>query len=153
MGIWEVVKTVAPMIGNAFMGIGKMILGVLIPNPSMIKEGWTQLSGAFQDAGAKVSASFNKGYTSGLGDIASKTTAKSGKTNSANAVSKTTVSDISPKGATANKAVTINISIGKMIENFKINTTNLTESTSKVHEAVSNVLLQAINDSQIVGNI
>ena len=61
--------------------------------------------------------------------------------------------DASPKSATGSHSVTITISINKMIETFKISTTNLQESTSKVHEAVSNVLLQAINDSQIVANI
>jgi hypothetical protein len=60
--------------------------------------------------------------------------------------------DLTPK-ATGTKAITINISINKMIETFKISTTNLQESASKVHEAVGNALLQAVNDANITANI
>lgn len=61
--------------------------------------------------------------------------------------------DISPKGATGQKSVTINISINKLIETFKISTTNLHESTSKIQEAVANTLLSAINDSSIHASV
>ena len=61
--------------------------------------------------------------------------------------------DISPKGATGQKSVTINISINKLIESFKISTTNLHESTSKIQEAVANTLLSAINDSSIHASV
>jgi hypothetical protein len=66
---------------------------------------------------------------------------------------KEVVSELSPKGATGTKAITINISINKMIETFKISTTNLQESASKAHEAVGNALLQAVNDANITANI
>jgi len=151
-GVWEVVKTVAPMIGNAFMGLGKMIMGVLIPNPKMIKEGWEQLTTAFEGAGKKIGASWEKGYSSGLGSLGDgKIVPEPIIDNKGGGVKPT--GSVAPKGATGTKAVTVNISIGKMIENFKISTTNLQESTSKVQEAVANVMLQAVNDSQIVAGI
>jgi len=48
------------------------------------------------------------------------------------------------------KATTINITIGNIIEKFTISTTNLEESASKIKEAVTKALLEAVNDSQII---
>lgn len=59
------------------------------------------------------------------------------------------VKDVSPKGATGTKAVTINISIGKLIESFNIKTTNIQESTAKITELVATALTSAVNDSQV----
>jgi tape measure domain-containing protein len=61
--------------------------------------------------------------------------------------------DLAPKGATGQKVVTINISIAKMIETFKISTANIQESSSKVRELVAQTLLSAVNDSQITAGI
>jgi hypothetical protein len=61
--------------------------------------------------------------------------------------------DTSPKGATGTKSVTINISIGKLIETFKVQTTNMGEGAGKIKEKVAETLLGAINDSQIVAGI
>jgi len=63
------------------------------------------------------------------------------------------VKDLAPKGATGQKVVTINISIAKMIETFKISTANIQESSSKVRELVAQTLLSAVNDSQIISGI
>jgi tape measure domain-containing protein len=63
------------------------------------------------------------------------------------------VKDLAPKGATGQKVVTINISIAKMIETFKISTANIQESSSKVRELVAQTLLSAVSDSQITAGI
>jgi hypothetical protein len=55
--------------------------------------------------------------------------------------------------AQANKAITINVTIGKLIETFKIQTNNMSESTSKIKEMVASTLTDALNDSQIVAGI
>ena len=55
--------------------------------------------------------------------------------------------------ATGSKAVTINISINKMIESFKISTTTMGESINSIKEKVAESLLSAVNDSQIVAGI
>ena len=52
--------------------------------------------------------------------------------------------------ATGQKAVTINISINDLIHDFSIQTTNITESAQKVKEMVTNALLDAINNSQMI---
>ena len=144
------------MISDVFGGIWDMINGDY-------QAGFERMSTAFGDAGGRLKNAFNTGYAN-AGDATSENetyagamvagkTAKSGKGGSAvGAVNNEEAKSVSPKGATSNKAVTINISINKMIETFKISTTNLQESTSKVHEVVTNVLLQALNDSQIIAH-
>lgn len=54
------------------------------------------------------------------------------------------------KGAKGNKVVTINIKIDSLIKDFQIRTTNLKESTQKVQEAVTQVMMNAVNNSQII---
>jgi len=56
----------------------------------------------------------------------------------------------STAGVQANKAVTINIQIGSLIHDFKISTTNLTESSQKIHDKIVEVLTGAVNDSQLI---
>ena len=64
------------------------------------------------------------------------------------------VKSIAPKSAGSSvKAVTVNINIGKLIEQFKIETTNVTESADKIKELVANTILQAVNDASLVSNI
>jgi hypothetical protein len=51
------------------------------------------------------------------------------------------------------KSTTINIQIGKLIEQFKVSTTTVGEGASQIKEKVAQTLLGAINDSQIVAGI
>lgn len=51
---------------------------------------------------------------------------------------------------TGNRSVTINIHIEELIHDFTVKTTTITESASKIAEKVTQTLLSAVNDSQIV---
>jgi len=53
------------------------------------------------------------------------------------------------KGVTGTKNVTINIAIGSLIHDFKINTTNIQESAKAIHDKVTQALTMAVGDSQI----
>jgi hypothetical protein len=158
---WAVMKEFASIVGDVFMGLGKTITGVLTFNPKMITEGTNQAISAVKDSATRIGKAAKEGYDSGMADFnkeqklkaegKEKKTAKGGlPVPSAEAGPK---KDTSPKGASGTKAVTINITIGKLIEQFKITTTNLHESTSKVQEMVANTLLQAVNDSSIQAGI
>jgi len=54
------------------------------------------------------------------------------------------------KGAKGNKAVTINIKIDSLVKDLQIKTTNLKESTGKIQEAITQSLMNAVNNSQII---
>ena len=52
--------------------------------------------------------------------------------------------------ATGSKAVTINVTIGDLIKQFTIHTTNMKEGAMKAKEQVAAALMGAVNDFQIV---
>lgn len=60
------------------------------------------------------------------------------------------------KGQTANakgnKSETINIHIDNLVKGLSINTTNLKESTGKIQEAVTQALMNAVNNSQLIAD-
>lgn len=51
---------------------------------------------------------------------------------------------------TGNRSISIKIDIGNLINELTIKTTTITESTKKITELVTQALLSAVNDSQIV---
>lgn len=148
--LWEVLKVVGTAIGTFYMGLGKMILGALILDPEMIKSGWADTVGAFQGIGKKIGEATMKGMADGL-DTPKVTVKKPGETakpGDIKAKPAATTTSTTPK-AQANKAVTVNISIDKLIEQFKIETTNVTESTAKIKDLVSNAILSAVNQASL----
>jgi hypothetical protein len=58
--------------------------------------------------------------------------------------------DTSAKSATGQKVYTINIKIDNLIKEQVINTTNLREGAGKIKDMVTEVLLAAVNDSQMI---
>jgi hypothetical protein len=56
------------------------------------------------------------------------------------------------KGAKGNKNETINIHIDNLIKGFSINTTNLKESSGKVQEMITQALMNAVNNSQLIAD-
>jgi DNA-binding protein YbaB len=54
------------------------------------------------------------------------------------------------KGAKGNKAVTINIKIDSLVKELQIKTTNLKESSAKIQEVITQALMGAVNNSQII---
>ena len=63
------------------------------------------------------------------------------------------IAEKKPDKAKGTQAITINISINKLIESFKVETTNIQESTAKIKELVANTLLSAVNDASITADI
>ena len=116
-------------------------------------------AGAMVDAGKRLAQGFKEGYESGMKDFAEEqksktvkapinvTAASAGTKKSAIAA---TVAKDETKGAVGQKAVTINVSIGSLIKDFQIKTTNITEGSAKVREMVAQALLSATNDSQLM---
>jgi hypothetical protein len=159
-GLWGVIKEFGSIVGDVFSGIWDMIKGVFNLDSDQISKGWDKAANAMSDAGKRMGKAYKEGYDGVMTDFnkeqAEKKEAETNKKVAKAATPATPAEkkkDTSPKGASGTKAVTINITIGKLIEQFKITTTNLHESTSKVQEMVANTLLQAVNDSSIQAGI
>ena len=54
------------------------------------------------------------------------------------------------KSVSGNKAISINVTIGNLVDKFTVQTTNITESPAKVREMIAAALIGVVNDSQIV---
>lgn len=158
-GLWGTIKAWAALVTDAFQGVWKVIQGVFTLDAAMVVDGFKQTAGAMVDAGKRLAQGFKEGYESGMKDFAEEqksktvkapinvTAASAGTKKSAIAA---TVAKDETKGAVGQKAVTINVSIGSLIKDFQIKTTNITEGSAKVREMVAQALLSATNDSQLM---
>lgn len=158
-GVWGVIKAWAALVVDAFEGVWKVIKGVFTLDGAMVIEGFKQSADVMVNSGRKLAEGFKTGYDEGMKDFASdqakKTVAAPKNVAGPTAGGTKTTPAIAPvkaetKGAQAAKAVTINVTIGSLIKDFKIQTTNVTEGAAKVREMVAQALVSATNDSQLI---
>lgn len=153
MGLWELLKEFGRVVADIFTGVGKVIMGVLTFNPKMVLEGAKQTINAISDAGTRMGGAFKKGFDEGMADFgkeqteknAPHTIAKKGAQGEAGADAKPQINN--PKGS---KNVNIRIDIKNLINEFRIQTTNIAEGAAKTKEMVTQAILSAVNDSQII---
>ena len=162
-------------IKEAFSGVGDIFQAISSGNfskiPDILKNivsdnALTQVGSKFIDSqveGAKkVASAFGDAYDKELRDSASIEAANKSKKESAvntgiipSSVSGSTSKATSGLGSglseiKASAPKTFNINIGSLIKEQKISTNNLVDTTQKIKEAVTNVLLTAVNDAQII---
>ena len=127
-------------------------------NPDKIKEGVKGALGAYKDLATNISSNFEKGYAQGADKVAKKSI-KEKKDNIAVApeiagetAKKVGETSKTPKagGVTGQKSYTINIKIDSLIKDFKISTMSMNEGANKIKDIVTQVMLSAVNDSQII---
>lgn len=162
---WGVIKEFAAIVTDVFTGLGKTIKGVLTFSPDLIKEGALQTISAYRDTAYRLGKAASEGYAAGVEDfkksqgdgLENAITSKNynaPKNLMAGKASKTGapegVKSKEPRTATGQKSVTVNVSIGNLIKDFTVKTTNIQEGASKVREMVAQTLLSATNDSQIL---
>ncbi len=169
MGVWGSLKAFGGLIVDYFTGVKDIIMGVLTFDPDQIGKGLDKVASVFTSAGSKIASGFSEGYNAemkadadakakkkneksalGAGEVITTDGAAAAGTEAKGKKSKGT----SAKGASGSKSVTITINIQKLIENFKVETTNIQGAgATQIREAVAQVLLGAVNDSQIVAGI
>ena len=157
-GTWETLKTVGEMIGQFFTGLKDVIVGAFTFDKEQITKGLLEMSGSFENAGTKIGSRFQKGYSNGMADFAKdqatdKITDKPKDKNAPKNFKPT--STFIPKetkgtsGVSGSKVVTVNVTIGNLINDFRIQTTNIQESTTAIKDKVLQALTIAVNDSQL----
>lgn len=159
-GTWEALKTVGEMIGQFFTGLKDVIVGAFTFDKDQITKGLLEMSGSFENAGKKIGSGFNKGYSNSMAEFAKEqATDKEGKPKKAlgivkpmaiNAGEGTTKDKKGTSGVSGSKVVTVNVTIGNLINDFRIQTTNIQESTTAIKDKVLQALTSAVNDSQLV---
>lgn len=160
MGVWGTLREFGTIVADVFKGLYDIIHGVVTLSPTEIASGYAKAAGAMKDAGARMANAYKEGYaTTMAGATAAAGSQPDTDTKAGDAAGKKDkaaagpAKSISPAGASGTKVTTINISIGKLIDQFKIQTTNMTEGSGKVKELVAQTLLSALNDSQITAGI
>jgi tape measure domain-containing protein len=159
-GTWEALKTVGEMIGQFFTGLKDVIVGAFTFDKDQITKGLLEMSGSFENAGKKIGSGFNKGYSNSMAEFAKEqATDKEGKPKKAlgivkpmaiNAGDGTVKDKKGTSGVSGSKVVTVNVTIGNLINDFRIQTTNIQESTTAIKDKVLQALTSAVNDSQLV---
>lgn len=157
---WAVIKEFASIVTDIFTGLAKTIKGVLTFNPEMIKDGATQTIAAYRDTAYRLGKAAKEGYEAGVADF-NKPEFTAGKGNglenavtapktNKGATGANAATTKEPRSATGQKSVTISVTIGNLIKDFSVKTTNIQEGAGKVREMVAQALLSATNDSQIL---
>jgi hypothetical protein len=152
-GVWETIKEFGRLAMDAFMGLSMMMHGVFTFNSDEIKAGFNRQLSVITESGQRLGAAFKKGYDGGMADFAKdqskdnapKTIAKVGKTGKVGDTGKAETAK-----ATGNKSVTINIKIDNLVKEFQVKTTTIAEGANKAKELITQALLSAVNDSQII---
>lgn len=156
MGVWEVLKGLFNFVVAAGSGLGTYLEGVFTLDTAKIKEGAVQVAQAWKDM--DLEGDYNKGFIIGassqagksgldtdFGNNSKKNLIPAGKTSAA-----TQGKTPSAANVTGQKLYTINISIDSLVKDFRVQTTNMTEGAGKVKDLVTQALLSAVNDSQII---
>ena len=164
--VW--IKTV---VSKVLGGVSDLIVGIFTFDTDRIQKGLTGLANKFDGAGTAAAAAFNESYSTESqdffagGDDKKPKTTTTGPTktfsdliNPTGDSTKTTKGGAGAKGAksssvsgvSSGRPTSINISIGKLIETFTVETTNLQSMESQVKRAVSRALVSAVNDVNLV---
>jgi hypothetical protein len=155
---WAVIKEFASIVGDIFKGLYKTIHGTFTLNPMEVADGLMLSIDAVKDAGQRLGKAAKDGYNAGLSDFAAdaKSSATTAAPHDVMKKGKPVAAAGAPakgetKGAKGNKAVTINIKIDALQKgDIKIITTNIKEAPGKIQEMITQSLMNAVNNSQLI---
>lgn len=159
--IGSVIKAYVGTWGDMFSGLGQILKGVFTLDIEMIKSGFNKITDTIKGSATRLAKAGKEGYTAGVGDFAKdQEKDKEGKTKKGLGAVKpmamaTTATDGAGKekkgtgGVSGSKVVTVNVTIGNLINDFRIQTTNMQESTTAIKDKVLQALTSAVNDSQL----
>lgn len=157
---WAVIKEVGSIIVDYFSGLKNILIGTFTLDGDQVVKGMMQLKSATFDAGARLAKASKEGWKKGMEDFAKDNPAEEGKEKKTKGLGGLKPMTTAPVGGTkakdktkevsGSKVVTINVTIGNLINDFQIKTTNIQESTNAIKDKVLQALTSAVNDSQIV---
>ena len=152
--VWDIIKAFGVGVGGVFKGIGEAIMGALTLDPAMIAKGMKDTINAVKNAGTEIDKIWNNKDAQDA--AASKTKSLVPKEKDKKTTTTPTTGDNAPAlktKAEGQKVVNIHIAInGGLVHEMKIMTTNLNQGYGKIKEAVQDVLVGVVNDSQLVAS-
>jgi len=153
---WQAIKD--GRIGDAALSLGKGAFNVATVT--------SQASKVFEGVGG----AFSRGFTEGVNDIRQKknveAAASASALGAANPIPNSNTSSIPTQGGinvgsasssagkvSGTKQTTLNINVGNLVEELKIETTNLQEGAAEVKDKMVEVLLQVLNESDRLAKV
>lgn len=173
-GLWASFKTVFTGIGElakqVFGAIGDLLKACFNLDSAGISKALDKLKGGFSDYGKQVGAAFNSAYDEEMAAAAKEKAKKDKKgqtpaaipglpvtpsvptvtaptTGTTNVIGGKSGNETDSKGADKIRNITVNIE--RLVDKFEVHTATLTESAERVRETVTEVLLSALNDTQL----
>jgi hypothetical protein len=149
--LWAALKQIGTEIKEFFLTVWDIVSHPF--NFGRVAADVIKMKDIMLNAGKDIKDAWQKGWEGGISDFKnSHTEAPKDETNKKGKNLATTIMPTKDqtKGATGTKSVTINVKIDNLIKEFKISTTNIKEGTDRVREMVSQTLMSAVSDSQIV---
>lgn len=163
-GLFAVIKEFASTAGNIFGGLAKQIKGIFTFSPSDVSIGFEQMTTAMFGAGQRMKTAYQNGFTSVQEEDAQDERVKwndfkvhkgleKAKEAKKTALGKSSATPDKLKSNTeraqGQKITTINVSVGNLVKDFSVHTTNIKEGANKLQELVTNALKGALNEFQI----
>lgn len=173
-GLWASFKTVFTGIGElakqVFGAIGDLLKACFNLDSAGISKALDKLKGGFSEYGKQVGAAFNSAYDEEMAAAAKEKAKKDKKgqtpaaipglpvtpsvptvtaptTGTTNVIGGKSGNETASKGADKIRNITVNIE--RLVDKFEVHTATLTESAERVRETVTEVLLSALNDTQL----
>ncbi|MGN7818780.1 tape measure protein [Chitinophaga sp. 22536] len=158
---WGVLKEFASIVSDVFAGLYRGLKGLFNFDWNEYMAGSKQMADAMFNSAKRIGEAAKKGWDAGLADFAKdnpeeaksgtpKTVAAAGAGGTGMTAPVANKTDTGASKVTGSKSYTINIKIDNLIREFTVKTTNIAEGAGKVKELVTQALLSAVNDSQIV---
>lgn len=158
MATWEVIKEYYKIVADVFVGIYHIIKGTFTLNPKEVSQGLLQSVDAVKDAGSRLATAAQTGWKEGMDSFAKdhpddkKTLIPDNKDKAKKAGAEEAHKVHEPKTkATGSKNINIKIEIKELVHEFNVQTTILKEGVGKIRDLVAGALVNAVNDSQIIG--
>lgn len=175
-GLWASFKTVftgiADLAKQVFGAIGDLLKACFNLDSAGISKALDKLKGGFSDYGKQVGAAFKRAYDEemaasekeqaakkkqeqkptqaaipGLPETPQVPTIQSPTAGTPNVTGGKSGNETASKGADKIRNITVNIE--RLVDKFEVHTATLTESAERVRETVTEVLLSALNDTQL----
>lgn len=168
VGAWSMIKEFANNIAGVFVGIKDVIASAFTLDPNQLKRGLLSIKSGISNAGDNLGLAFSSAYDKRLRDydtrrVSGKKEALSGMDLGGDELSNEgSIFDTSSDGGKTKKSKasgihgpkSVNITInGGLIGNLSFNTQTLKDSTERIKEEVTKVLLSVVNDSNRVAGI
>ena len=157
-GLYAAIKEFYTLVYEDAAGLYHILHGIFKFDLAEIKGGMSEMANVYLDGFQRVGKAAVEGYNSGVADFGQKQSlsakvkgakGESGATGGHGDNGAATIA--SPSKATGTHSTTVNVTVnGGLIHSLTFHTTHLAETLDKTEQAVTNVIMKAVNQGQLI---